>query len=130
MTRKKEVRTKWLTVRLSEDEEKKLLQYSGRTTARSLSEYSRDVLLKAPVTVYYRNQSADDFLAEMIQLKKELNAIGHNFNQVVHRLHTLHTIAELKSWLLLNEKHKALFLQKVDTISEKLSQIHVAWWQK
>jgi hypothetical protein len=76
---KKQIRSKWLTIRLSEAEESKLNKFFKRTTSNSLSEYGRDVLLKQPVTVLCRNQSADDFLSEMILLKKELNAIGNNF---------------------------------------------------
>src|SRR5678816_3223242 len=89
MKETKQVRKGWLTVRLNEDEEKKLNKFYSRTTSNSLSEYARDVLLREPVNVIYRNQSADEFLEEMIQLKKELNAIGNNFNQTVHKLHTL-----------------------------------------
>ena len=66
----KQIRCKWLTVRLSEAEEQKLIKYCSSTTCSNLSEYARDVLLKTPVTILYRNQSADLFLAEMLQLKK------------------------------------------------------------
>lgn len=130
MTRKSKLRSKWLTIRLSEEEEKKLHQYFGRTTARSLSEYSRDVLLKEPVTILYRNQSADDFLAEMIQLKRELKAIGNNFTQIPCTPHSVNENAAFKAWLLLAETHKRNFLKKLDEISERMAQIHKAWSQK
>ena len=42
--------------------------------------------LQKPVTVKYRNQSADDFLQAMLELKKELSAIGNNYNQAVHKI--------------------------------------------
>lgn len=54
------------------------------------------VLLKKPVTINYRNQSADEILSAMRQLKKELNDVGNNFNQAVHKLHTLDTVPEIK----------------------------------
>ena len=63
--------------------------YFSKTTCRKLSEYARNVLLQKPVIIKFRNQSADDFLDEMILLKNELNAIGNNYNQSVKRLHTL-----------------------------------------
>jgi len=130
MTGRKNVRRKWLTVRLSEEEETKLNKFYKQTTCRDLSEYARSILLKKPVQIFYRNQSADDFLTEMIQLKKELNAIGNNFNQVVHKLHTLDNDWEVKSWAILNEIHKDRFLKKVSEVQEKLSQIHNLWLQK
>lgn len=130
MKEKKKVRTKWLTIRLNEDEENKLQKLYSKTTANSLSEYARDVILKDPVKILYRNQSADDFLAEMILLKKELNAIGNNFNQVVHKLHTLDHIHDIKAWAVLNEMSKKTFLKKTDEINEKLQEIYELWLQK
>ncbi len=126
----KQIRSKWLTIRLSEDEENKLIKFSGQTTASSLSEYARDVLLKTPITILYRNKTADDFLAEMILLKNELNALGKNFNQVVHKLHTLDNVAEIKAWALMNETSKKAFMAKADEIKERLNQIVAQWSQK
>ena len=130
MKETKQIRKGWLTVRLNEDEEKKLNKFYSRTTSNSLSEYARDVLLKEPVNVLYRNQSADEFLTEMILLKNELNAIGKNFNQVVHKLHTLDHIGEIKAWTILNESGKKNFMKKVDEIKEKMNQIYWQWLQK
>ncbi|HWI90632.1 MAG TPA: hypothetical protein VNT20_05115 [Flavisolibacter sp.] len=130
MKTKKITRNKWLTVRMSDEEEKKLYQLYEKTTCNSMSEYTRDILLKQPVYVLYRNQSADDFLLEMLELKKELNAIGHNFNQVVHKLHILDHDQEIKAWAAQNEFHKKIFFEKIDEIKEKLNQIYELWSQK
>ena len=130
MEKKDKVRTKWHTLRLSTDEQKKLLEFARRTTAASLSEYAWNVLLKEPVTILYRNQSADEFLSEMLLLKKELNAIGNNFNQVVHTLHTLDHIPDIREWTALNEKARQTFMEKVNEIQEKLNQIYYQWLQK
>lgn len=126
----KQIRSGWLTIRLNEDEEKKLSKLYSKTTSNSLSEYARDVLLKEPVNVLYRNQSADEFLAEMILLKKELNAIGNNFNQAVHRLHTLDHFQEVKGWAIANEAGQKIFMKKVEEIQEKMNQIYLQWSQK
>ena len=130
MKESKPLRNHWLTIRLSRDEEAALLKLSQKTACRSLSEYGRNVLLKEPVTVLHRNASADDFLEEMVDLKKELKAIGKAFNQAVHRLHTLDKTGELKGWLLLCEGQRANLLKKTDEILQKVSQIHALWLQK
>jgi len=130
MKEAKKVRSKWLTIRLNEDEEIKINKLYRRTTSNGLSEYARDVLLKEPVTTFYRNQSADDFLAEMIQLKNELNAIGNNFNQAVHKLHTLDHVPEINAWVMINETYKKIFMENVEGIKEKLNQIYEIWLQK
>ena len=130
MKEAKKVRSRWLTIRLNEDEEKKLINLYSKTTANGLSEYARDVLLKEPVNIIYRNQAADEFLTEMILLKNELNAIGKNFNQVVHKLHTLDHVREIKAWAILNESSKKIFMKKVGEIKDKLNQIYQQWSQK
>jgi predicted GNAT family acetyltransferase len=130
MKEKKPLRDRWLTIRLSKKEESILLELAKKTTCQSLSEYGRHVLLKEPVIVRYRNASADDFLEEMVLLKKELNAIGNNFNQAVHRLHTLDKTEEIKLWLRMSESQRAILLKKTSDILQKVAQIHVVWLQK
>ena len=130
MKERNQIRSKCLTVRFNEDERKKLTQLYNKAQCNSLSEYARDVLLGDPVTIKYRNGSADDFLEEMILLKKELNAIGNNFNQTVHRLHTLDNSPEIKTWAILNEATKKIFMNKVAEIFVKMNQIYEQWLQK
>ena len=130
MKEKKQVRSKWLTIRLSESEENKLIKFFKRTTANSLSEYARDVLLQQQVTLLYRNQSADEFLSEMILLKKQLNAIGNNFNQAVHKLHTLDHISEIRSSAIQYGNLIDTFLKIVEEIKERMNQIYIQWSQK
>ncbi|RZK03273.1 MAG: plasmid mobilization relaxosome protein MobC [Flavobacterium sp.] len=127
---KKEVRNKWLHIRLNGTEYSVINSYWQKTTTKELSDYARRVLLKKPVTVNHRNQSADEILAELIRLKNELHAIGNNFNQAVHKLHTLDTIPQIKIWLLANEKLKNSFLKKTEEIKIRMTQIYEQWSQK
>ena len=69
-------------------------------------------------------------LAEMIRLKNELNAIGNNFNQAVHKLHTLDKSPEIKNWLIQNEVLKNSFLQKAEEIRICMLEIYKQWSQK
>jgi len=130
MKKGNKIRSKWLTIRLNEEEEKKLNQLYSRTTCNALSEYARGVLLREPIIILYRNRTADEFLEEMIFLKNELNAIGKNFNQVVHKLNSFDQIPEIKAWAILNETTQKSFLRKVDEIKEKMCQIYEQWSQK
>ncbi len=65
-----EVRKIFIKIRLNEGELKRVKKMQCQTTSRSLSEYIRKVSMQKPVTVKYRNQSADDFLKQMLELKK------------------------------------------------------------
>lgn len=130
MKESKVIRKKWFKVRVTEDELKKIKAFSKVTTCKGASAYARNLLLQKPVNVKYRNASEDDILAEMLRLKNELNAIGNNFNQAVHRLHTLDRIPEIKIWLIQNEIIKQSFIKKTEEIRMKMIQIHEQWSQK
>ena len=127
---KKEVRNKWLHIRLNETEYNAISNYWQRTTSKELSDYARRVLLKKPVTVNHRNQSADELLAELIRIKAELHGIGNNYNQAVHKLHTFNTVPQIKIWLLANENLKNSFLKKAEEIKTRMTQIYEQWSQK
>lgn len=122
--------TRKITIRLKPHEFAKLEASQKATTCSKLSDYVRRVMLAKPVTITYRNQAADDFLKEMIQLKNELNAIGNNFNQSVHKLHTLDTIPEIKAWAKLNEISKQTLLEKVEQIRIRMNQLYQIWSQQ
>jgi hypothetical protein len=130
MKKENSIRSFILTLRLNDEEKQKLNRLFSRAQCNSLSEYARDVLLEEPIRIKYRNQSADEFLEEMILLKKELNALGNNFNQAVHKLHTLDHVPEIKAWAIMNESSKKLFMKKVDEIRERMTQIYEQWLQK
>ena len=117
MSETKDNRYKWLHIRLKEDEHSKINKKFTASTCRKLSEYARRVLLDKVVTVYQRNRSLDDFMAEMIRLRNELNSIGINFNQSVKKLHTLSQLQEFKNWIIHNENQYKILLEKVDEIN-------------
>ena len=90
----------------------------------------RNVSMQKPVVVKYRNQSADDFLKQMLVLKKELNAIGNNFNQAVHKLHILDKIPEFRNWIYQYDGLQKSLVGKVDEIKLKVNQLYEQWLQK
>lgn len=125
-----EVRNKMVVVRMNNTEFEKLESFRKKTTEKYLSSYVRKLSLEKPVTVKYRNQSADDFLKEMLGLKKELNGIGNNFNQAVHKLHLLDKIPEFRVWVNQYEGLQKLLLNKVEEIKLKVNQLYEQWLLK
>jgi hypothetical protein len=122
-------RTKWLHIRLNPQEYDKLHKLFSKTTCRKMSEYARKILLNKPVTEIYRNQSLDDFMAEMMKLRNELNGIGNNFNQAVKKLHTLHQIPEFRDWLKTHEMMHRNLLEKVENIKVYIQKTGEKWLQ-
>lgn len=122
--------TRKVTVRFQELEFRYLEIQFKKSTCRKISEYVRNILIQKPVVVTYRNASADAFLAEMIELKNELSAIGNNFNQAVKKLHTQNSIPEIRLWLVFNESLKEAFTKKTEEIKVRMNQIYEQWLQK
>ena len=122
-------RTKWLHLRLTPDEYQKIMKEFNKSTCRKISDYARKNLLHKPIVNTYRNQSLDDFMAEMIRLRGELNAIGNNFNQAVKKLHTLNQIAEFKHWLISYELEKKILFNKVEEIKKHIQKFAESWLQ-
>ncbi|MEJ7737032.1 MAG: plasmid mobilization relaxosome protein MobC [Chitinophagaceae bacterium] len=122
-------RTNWLHLRLKPEEYANLHKQFSKTTCRKISDYSRKILLGKPVIATYRNQSLDDFMTEMIQLRTELNSIGNNVNQAVKKLHTLEQIAEFKTWMITFELEKETLLNKIDEIKNRINKIADQWLQ-
>ncbi len=101
-----------------------------QSTERNLSSYARKLFLQKPVIMKYRNQSADDFLKQMLELKRELNGIGNNFNQAVHKLHILDEIPEFRVWVNQYDGLQKALVGKVEEIKLLMNQLYEEWLQK
>ncbi|SHL11626.1 hypothetical protein SAMN05444266_10295 [Chitinophaga jiangningensis] len=123
-------RDKHLHVRLTPEEYQKLFNQFSGSSSQKFSEHIRKILLDKPIKMYHRNQSLDDAMAVLIQLKDELNAIANNYNQVVKRLHMLNAKSDLSGWLSLNEAGRKTLYEKVSEIKERIAQISEKWLQE
>jgi hypothetical protein len=79
--------------------------------------------------MYQRNKSLDDFMAEMMLLRNELNGLGNNFNQAVKKLHSLQQIPEFRNWIITFEIEKIILFNKVDEIKNRINKIADEWLQ-
>ncbi|MDI3321404.1 plasmid mobilization protein [Pinibacter soli] len=120
----------WISFRVKHDEYLIIHGHFTSTTCRKLSEYARKVLLNKPVVINHRNQSADEILSVLNRIKNELSAVGNNFNQVVHKLHTLDTIPEVRSWAVSNEHTQQILLHKIEDIRLTMIQLYEQWYHK
>jgi MobC-like protein len=127
MKRPKELRDKWVNTRFNKTEYEALQALFRQSACREMGDYIRRVALNKPVSIHYRNQSVDDFLADMLSLKRELNAIGNNFNQAVHRLHTLTFVPDIQHWVTINEQDKTQLFRQIEAINNRINQLHKQW---
>ncbi|MTD72563.1 plasmid mobilization relaxosome protein MobC [Flavobacterium sp. LC2016-13] len=129
MERENSNRTRKITLRLTTEEYAKIEQKYKASTCRKLSDYLRKNLFDKNITTTYRNQSLDYFTEETILLRKELNAIGSNLNQVVKKLHTLQQIPEFRVWIISFEIDRKIINDKIEGIKSHTSKITDKWLQ-
>ena len=99
------------------------------SNCRKLSDYVRRLIFGKPLVSSYRNKSLDELMAELMLLRKELNAIGKNFNQAVHRLHTLDHLPQMKLWLERFETDKNVLFDKMEEINNTIQKMGKQWLQ-
>ncbi len=127
MDKKHNIRDHWVNVRMTKEEFILLESYRKKTTEQTNSAYIRKLALHQPVTIRTRNASLDDFTEEIIQLRKELNALGHNLNQAVRKLHTLKMIPEFRGWLQEYEHTHQQIQAMLNTITATVSKKTLQW---
>jgi hypothetical protein len=120
-------RSRIIGIRLTPQEYAEITSRFKTTTSRKLSDYLRHVLLNGSVTIRTRNQSLDDFMAEMMQLRRELHAGGNNLNQSVKKLHTLRDNIELLPWIIVHEAEVKRFLKVAEEIKNRINQFADKW---
>ena len=118
----------WFTL---PDQEYEILEKGWKqSTIIKLSEYLRRMLFGKPVTYYTRNKSLDELMAELIPLRRELNALVLNFNQAAQRLDALEHLPHAEQHRLREfERDKTLLISKVEEIKIKINLISTQWLQ-
>lgn len=122
-------RSRIIGLRLTPKEYEQIEKKWKASTCRKLSDYVRRSLFEKPIVTTYRNRSLDDYMAETMNLRNELNSIGNNFNQAVKKLHTLHQSTEFRGWIITYELEKKTLLNKVDEIKNHIQKIAEKWLQ-
>jgi len=125
-----EVRNLFVKIRMNNSELQQLKKLQQQSTEKSLSNYVRKVSLQKPVIIKYRNSSADDFLRDMLNLKKQLNGVGNNFNQAVKKLHLLQQIPEFRSWIKEQQSLQQVLVEHIENIRLRINQLYEQWLQK
>jgi hypothetical protein len=120
-------RSRIIGIRLTPQEYAEINSRFKTTTSRKLSDYLRHVLLNGSVTIRTRNQSLDDFMAEMIQLRRELHAVGNNLNQSVKKLDSFRDNMELLPWIIAHGAQVKRYLKLVEEIKNRINQMADKW---
>ncbi len=121
------IKDQWLHLRLSKDEYAQLNKAFSKTTERKLSKYARSILLGEPMIAGYRNLTSEDLIQQFAILVKTLNGIANNYNQTVHKLHTMDHVPEIKIWLQHNQQGTETLFHNIAEIKAQLQNFSEKW---
>jgi hypothetical protein len=130
MEKSAENRSRRVIVRFKQTEFDLLEKRFKKTLFRKLSEYTRNVLLEKNITVTYRDKAMDDVLEELILLRRELNAIGNNLNQAVHKINAAQGNADTRLWANLLGVVNSKVEPAINQIKDRMNKYAEIWSQK
>jgi hypothetical protein len=125
----KQNRIKRLTIRFTEPEYEQLEKAFKKSTCRQMVAYARKVLGAKPVTILYRNESLDQLMTELIKIRKEFNAVGNNFNQIVKKINSVNDQSLSQIWLPYAQTLQKDLVERVKNIQGKMDEYSTKWLQ-
>ncbi|WP_293299937.1 plasmid mobilization relaxosome protein MobC [Pedobacter sp. UBA4863] len=123
----KNQRNRIVGVRLTLVEFEKIEKKWKASNCRKLSDFIRKMIFQKPIVASYRNKSMDDFMAEAIRLRSELNGIGNNFNQLVKKLHMTPRTEGIEKLLVSYELDKRSLLRHIEKIQLFIEEQGAKW---
>lgn len=119
-----------VTIHLSQAYFRKLQRWVLHSNCRSVSELARSILYKEQINWYHKDASLESTAIELALIRKELNAIGKNINQITHYFH-MTAIPNQKMFHALKaaDEYKKVG-NKVDELLKLVSEISKTWLRK
>src|SRR5690606_17319478 len=133
MTRRKADRTAKLTrligLRVSDSFYKRMEEIMENSNCRTVTELARAILYREEIIWKHRDATLESTALELAGIRKELNAMGKNINQITHRFH----LADAPNQKLIHavkvaEEYKKVGI-KVDKLLAIASEISRKWLQ-
>jgi hypothetical protein len=108
----------------------RLNAFVGNGDCHSIGEVARRVLSKEKILYVVKDGSMDSIMEELVTIRKELNAIGTNINQITRHFHNS-TSADQKLFhaLKIGEQYSAID-NNVKILLDKISTLSKQWLQK
>lgn len=77
-----------VTVRMSDSFYERMEGWLSNSNCHSLAELARRILYREEIIWYHKDASLDSTVTQLSLIRKELNSIGININQVTHHFHS------------------------------------------
>ena len=92
-----------------------------------MSSLLRDILHNRPVRVFTRDQTLDNVMEELAQLRTEIRAIGININQVTRLFNTYPEPTRKALYAKMAFKEYLLIEPKIDELLNVISKLAQKW---
>lgn len=126
----KEKLTFLVGVRISERFYNRLKEIKKNSNCQYVSEVARRILYREEIIWYHKDASMDSTIAELALIRKELNAIGININQVTRHFHSADTPNQkIFQALKIVEEYKKVG-QQMERVMDVTSEITKKWLQR
>jgi hypothetical protein len=121
--------TKLIGVRVSETFYNQLEEKRKKTNCQTLSEMARAILYKEKIMFYYTDAALNATAIELAGIRKELNQVGNNINQITKSFHSADSSSQKMFYALkVAEEYKRVD-NKVDKLLIMVSEIAKKWLQ-
>lgn len=128
--KQKERLAKIFSVRVSERFYNRLEEIRKNSNCQYIGEVARRILYREEIIWYHKDATMDSTMAELALIRKELNAIGVNINQVTRHFHSADTPNQkIFQALKIVDEYKKVG-QKLDRVMDVTSEIAKKWWRK
>lgn len=134
MTRRKVSEDKKLvrkiTLRLPDSFFKKLEKWKEQSNCRTITELARRILFREKVIWYHKNVELEAVALELALVRKELNAMGRNINQITRHFHATDNVSKklFQATKAADEFNKVS--RKVDQLLKISGEVSKKWLQK
>ncbi len=126
----KEGLTRIFSVRVSDRYYKRLEEIKKNSNCQYIGEVARRILYREEIVWYHKDASMDSTVAELTLIRKELNAIGININQITRHFHSA-DIPNQKIFhaLKIVDEYKKVD-QKLEKVMSVTSEITKKWLRR
>jgi hypothetical protein len=121
--------SKIIGVRVSQDFYNRLEEKRKKTNCQTVSEFARAILYKEKVVFYHTDASLNAAAIEIAAVRKELNQIGNNINQITKAFHQatdsdqriFHAVRAIDTYKTIDQKVEKLLII-ISEVSQKWLQ--------
>lgn len=126
----KEGLTRIFSIRVSDRYYKRLEEIKKNSNCQYIGEVARRILYREEIVWYHKDASMDSTVAELTLIRKELNSIGININQITRHFHSA-DIPNQKIFhaLKIVDEYKKVG-QKLEKVMSVTSEITKKWLRR